>query len=83
MTKFTTEMAMLTEACTDRSGDTERVEQMKELLFQGARELGGLRGIAERLVRSYDAVNPMRTADQHPEPCDCQRCLVDELRGYL
>jgi len=34
---------------------------------------------AGNLIRTWQERNPVRTADFHPAPCDCYRCLYDTL----
>jgi hypothetical protein len=36
-----------------------------------------------RIYRQYQKQNPLRTADSHNYDCNCRRCLMDKINGYL
>lgn len=36
-----------------------------------------------RIYRQYQKQNPLRTADIHNPECNCRRCLMDKIKGYL
>ena len=65
--------------------DAERAELDKEQVshLKTRAKLTEIREAASLLVRTWQERNPMRTADFHPPPCDCYRCLYDALAAAI
>jgi len=37
----------------------------------------------KRIIRQYEKQNPVRTADVHPDKCECLRCVIDLARAHV
>jgi hypothetical protein len=58
-------------------------EQLTFALVSVARERNRAEHLLRNIVKQYEKSVFMRTADMHPDTCECLRCAVDDASSHI